>query len=145
MAALVEGNSIRSTVRMTGVSKNAVINLLLDLADACAEYHDQHVRGLRVHRLECDEIWQLVGAKARNVKPEQEAVGWGDVWTWRAIDADAKLCVSYLVGGRSADWVHDFMQDCVSRIRGRIQHETRYSPATCIGTEMKSRERRSRS
>ncbi len=172
VAALVEGNSIRSTVRMTGVSKNALINLLFDLADACAEYHDLHVRGLRVRRLQCDEIWQFMGAKARNVKPEQQAVGWGDVWTWTAIDADTKLCVSYLVGGRSATWAHEFMLDCASRIRGRVQittdghkvymdavedafgadvdyaqlqkiygvaaeHETRYSPATCIGAEMK--------
>jgi len=172
VAALVEGNSIRSTVRMTGVSKNAVINLLLDLADGCAEYHDVHVNGLRVRRLQCDEIWQFVGAKARNVNPEQEAAGWGDVWTWTAIDADTKLCVSYLVGGRSATWAHEFMRDCASRIRSRVQittdghkvyldavedafganvdyaqlqkiygataeHETRYSPATCIATDMK--------
>ena len=78
MSALVEGNSIRSTVRMTGVSKNAVTNLLLDLADACADYHDLHVRNLRVRRLQCDEIWQFVGAKASNVSLAKREVGWGE-------------------------------------------------------------------
>lgn len=172
VAALVEGNSIRSTVRMTGVSKNTVIKLLLDLADACAAYHDANVRNLKVRRLQCDEIWQYVGSKAKNTSPEKKAIGWGDVWTWTAIDADTKLCVSYLVGGRDLGWAKEFMRDCASRIRNRVQittdghkaylevvedafgadidyaqlqkiygavneNETRYSPARCIGCDMK--------
>jgi IS1 family transposase len=172
VAALVEGNSIRSTVRMTGVAKNTVVRLLLDLADGCAAYHDGYVRNLRVRRLQCDEIWQYVGAKAKNVRPEKKAIGWGDVWTWTAIDADTKLCVSYLVGGRDLGWAKEFMEDCASRIRNRVQittdghkayleavenafgadidyaqlqkiygavneNETRYSPARCIGCDMK--------
>jgi IS1 family transposase len=172
IAALVEGNSIRSTVRLTGVSKNTVIKLLLDLADACAEYHDRNVRNLRVRRLQCDEIWQYVGAKAKNTRPDKKAIGWGDVWTWTALDADTKLCVSYLVGGRDLGWAREFMVDCASRIRNRVQittdghkayleavedafgadidyaqlqkiygavneNETRYSPAKCIGCDMK--------
>jgi len=171
--ALVEGNSIRSTVRLTGVSKNTVIKLLLDLADACAAYHDANVRNLKVRRLQCDEIWQYVGSKAKNTRPEKKAIGWGDVWTWTAIDADTKLCVSYLVGGRDLGWAKEFMHDCASRIRNRVQittdahrayleavesafgadidyaqlqklygasneNETRYSPARCIGCEMKT-------
>src|SRR6185312_17226770 len=99
VAALVEGNSIRATVRMTGIAKNTVIKLLLDLADACAGYHDRAVRNLKVRRLQCDESWNFVGAKAKNATPEQKAEGWGDTWTWTALDADTKLCVSYLVGG----------------------------------------------
>ena len=75
VAALVERNSIRSTVRMTGVAKNSVIRLLLDLADMCAEYHDKHVKGLRVRRLQCDEIWAFVGSKMKNASPEQKAAG----------------------------------------------------------------------
>jgi IS1 family transposase len=170
---LVEGNSIRSTVRMTGVAKNTVARLLIDLAEACAGYHDRQVRNLRVRRLQCDEIWNFVGAKARNVTPEQKAEGWGDTWTWTAIDADTKLCVSYLVGGRDAGWAYEFMQDCADRIKGRVQITTdghrayleavegafgmdvdyaqlqkiygaptdadqrRYSPAKCIGADMK--------
>lgn len=170
---LVEGCSIRATVRMTGVAKNTVAKLLADLGTACARYHDQYVRNLRVRRLQVDEIWCFCGAKKKNVTPEQEQAGWGDVWTWVAIDADTKLCVSYLVGGRDSGWAQDFMQDCASRIRGRVQITTdghrpyldavegafgmdcdyamlqkiygapsdeesrRYSPARCIGSDMK--------
>jgi IS1 family transposase len=124
VAALVEGNSIRSTSRMTGVARNTITSLLLDLAEACADYHNRYVRNLKVRRLQCDEIWNFVGAKARNVTPEQKADGWGDTWTWTALDADTKLCVSYLVGGRDAGWAHEFMQDCASRINSRVQITT---------------------
>lgn len=122
--ALVEGNSIRSTCRITGRSKGAVIKLLEELGEACAEYHDKHVRNVKVRRLQCDEIWSFVGSKAKNTKPEKKAEGWGDTWTWTAIDADTKLCVSYLVGGRDAGWAHEFMQDCADRIKNRVQITT---------------------
>ena len=124
VAALVEGNSIRSTSRMTGVARNTITSLLLDLAEACADYHNRYVRNLKVRRLQCDEIWNFVGAKAKNVTPDQKAEGWGDTWTWTALDADTKLCVSYLVGGRDAGWAHEFMQDCASRISSRVQITT---------------------
>jgi IS1 family transposase len=172
VAALVEGNSVRSTVRLTGVAKNTVLKLVLDLADACAAYHNRHVRNLKVRRLQCDEIWQFVGSKAKNTTPEKKEVGWGDVWTWTALDADTKLCVSYLVGGRDLGWAKEFMGDCASRIKNRVQITTdghkayleavenafgadidyaqlqkvygapseghkRYSPAVCIGCDMK--------
>src|SRR5271166_787912 len=172
IAALVEGNSIRSTSRMTGIARNTVTKLLVDLGSACMKYHDEHVRNVRVRRLQCDEIWAYVGAKAKNVSAAKKEIGWGDVWTWVGLDADTKLVVSYLVGGRGADWAMDFMQDCASRIKGRVQvttdghrayleavetafgmdvdyaqlqkiygasleTETRYSPATCIGCDMK--------
>ena len=173
VAALAEGNSIRSTCRMTGIAKMTVLKLLRDLGCACAAYHHKHVRGLRVRRLQCDEVWSFVGAKAKNVRPEREIDGWGDVWTWTAIDADTKLCVSYLVGGRDAGSAHDFMGDVAERVRGKVQITTdghkvyvdavedafgmdvdyaqlqkiygtpsdeeirRYSPARCIGCDMK--------
>jgi IS1 family transposase len=173
IAALVEGSSINSIVRMTGVAKHTILKLLEDMGCACASYHHFNVRGLRVRRLQCDEIWAFVGAKQKNASPEKKDEGWGDVWTWTAIDADTKLCVSYLVGGRSTGWAMDFMQDCSERIIGRPQittdahkpylravedafgadvdyavlhkiygasnePETRYSPATCIGCDMKT-------
>jgi IS1 family transposase len=169
---LVEGCSIRATVRMTGASKNTIVKLLVDLADACIAYHDRHVRNLKVRRLQCDEIWNFVGAKAKNATPEKKAEGWGDTWTWTAIDADTKLCISYLVGGRDLGWATEFMQDCARRISNRVQITTdghkayleavesafgadidyaqlqkvygapsedhkRYSPAVCIGCDMK--------
>jgi IS1 family transposase len=109
---------------MTGVAKNTVVKLLADIGTACAEYHDRYVRNLRVRRLQCDEIWCFCGCKKKNASPEQKADGWGDIWTWTAIDADTKLCVSYLVGGRDARWAHEFMQDCAGRIRNRVQITT---------------------
>jgi IS1 family transposase len=170
---LVEGNSIRFTVRITGVAKNTIVRLLGELGCACADYHNRAVRKLKVRRLQCDEIWEFVGAKAKNVTPEKKAAGWGDIWTWTGIDADTKLIVSYLVGGRDGGWAKDFMEDCAKRIRNRVQITTdghkvyleavenafgadidyaqlqkiygapsdeesrRYSPAKCIGCDMK--------
>src|SRR6202161_3303118 len=88
VASLVEGCSIRATVRMTGVAKNTISKLLVDLGRACAEYQDQHLRNLPCKRVQCDEIWSFVGAKQKNVTMEQADAGMGDVWTWTAIDAD---------------------------------------------------------
>lgn len=174
ISALVEGNSLRSIVRMTGVALNTVTKLLVDMGCACAAYHHRHVRNVRVRRLQCDEIWQFIGAKKKNVTPEQEQQGWGDSWTWTAIDADTKLCVTYYVSDRSGAAAHEFVQDCAERIVGRPQITTdahrpylqaiedafgadvdyamlhkiygapidadqrRYSPATCIGCDMKT-------
>ena len=124
MAALVEGNSLCSVSRMTGIARNTITKLLVDLGEACMQYHDAHVRNVKVRRLQCDEIWAYVGAKAKNVSLEKKEIGWGDVWTWVGLDADTKLVVGYLVGGRGADWAYDFIKDCSERIRGRVQLTT---------------------
>jgi IS1 family transposase len=124
VAALVEGNSIRSTVRMTGIAKNTVVKLLVGLGAACYAYHDQHVRGLKCKRVQCDEIWSFVGAKMKNTSEEKAEQGWGDVWTWTALCADSKLIVSYLVGQRGPRWANAFMGDVASRIDSRIQITT---------------------
>jgi IS1 family transposase len=172
ISCLIEGCSIRATVRMTGAAKNTVAKLLAEIGCACAAYHNRAVRRLKVRRLQCDEIWSFVGAKAKNVSVEKKQEGWGDAWTWIGIDADTKLVVSYLVGGRGAGWAKDFMEDCAKRISNRVQittdghkgyleavenafgadidyamlqkiygapseNDTRYSPATCIGCDMK--------
>src|SRR5256886_4694371 len=121
---LIEGCSIRATVRMTGVAKNTVVKLLADIGSACGAYHNQTVRNLKVHRLQADEIWCFVGAKAKNVRLEKKQQGWGDIWTWVGIDADTKLVVSYLVGGRDGGWATEFMEDCASRISNRVQITT---------------------
>src|SRR5437660_6224698 len=97
VSCLIEGCSIRSTARMTGVSKNTIVKLLEDLGCACAAYHNRYVRNLKVRRMQCDEIWTFVGAKAKNVSVEKKQEGWGDAWTWVGIDADTKLVLSYLV------------------------------------------------
>ncbi|WP_353073887.1 IS1 family transposase [Tunturiibacter gelidiferens] len=124
VAALVEGNSIRATCRMTGVSKPTVLKLLADLGKACATYHDEHVRQVPSKRVQCDEIWSFVGAKQKNVTEGQMETGCGDVWTWTALDADSKLMVSWLVGQRGAAWAKAFMEDVASRVATRIQITT---------------------
>src|SRR5581483_5194938 len=111
VAALVEGNSVRSTERMTGVSRPTILQLLADLGTACAAFHNAHVRNLRAQRIQCDEIWQFVGAKQKNVSAEKRAEGWGDVWTWTAIDADTKLIVTWFLGQRDAISARWFMYD----------------------------------
>src|SRR6185436_3587128 len=82
VAALVEGNSIRATARMTNVSKPTILKLLADLGEVCAKHHDATVRGLNAQRVQVDEIWSFIGAKAKNVTEEQKAESWGDCWTW---------------------------------------------------------------
>lgn len=124
LGMLVEGNSLRSCSRLADVSLNTVTKLLVDLGAACEKFHDERVRNVRVRRLLADEIWCFVGAKAKNVRAEKKLEGWGDVWTWTGLDADTKLCVSYLVGGRDGGWAKEFMQDCANRITGRVQITT---------------------
>ncbi|MCY2928804.1 MAG: IS1 family transposase [Planctomycetota bacterium] len=119
IAALVEGNSIRSTVRMTGVAKNTVVKLLVDLGNACAAYHDKHVRDVNARRVQVDEIWSFVGCKQKTKLTGGR--GEGDVWTWTAIEAETKLVLSYLVGLRDIGYATEFMRDVAGRIRNRVQ------------------------
>src|SRR5471032_647721 len=100
VAVLVEGNSLRATARITGVARMTIEKLLRDLGAACTRFHDATVRSLKTQRVQCDEIWSFVGAKEKNATPEQKAAGWGDAWTWTAIDADSKLMISWLIGER---------------------------------------------
>jgi IS1 family transposase len=124
LGMLVEGNSLLTTCRLADVSINTVTKLLVDLGSACAEYHYKNVRGVRARRLQCDEIWAFVGAKQKHVRPERRAEGWGDTWTWAALDADSKLVVSFLVGGRDGWWAREFMNDCSARVKGPLQLTT---------------------
>ncbi len=125
VSALVEGCSIRSIVRMTGVSKNTITKLLVELGAACSEYLDTHLVNLNSKRIQCDEIWQYVGAKQKNVTPEMaEKKICGDVWTWVAIDADSKLICSWLVGKRDAGCATAFIQDLADRLTNRVQLTT---------------------
>ena len=122
---LVEGNSIRSTVRITGAAKNTVTKLLVDVGKACSEYQDRVLVDLPCKRIECDEIWSFCYAKQRNIpKDKQGQFGIGDVWTWTAICADTKLAPSWLVGDRSADTGLVFMKDLARRLKNRVQLTT---------------------
>ena len=122
---LVEGNSMRSIERIVGCSINTVTKLLEDAGAACAAYHDENVRGLTTKRIQCDEIWAFCYAKAKNVETAIAAPeGAGDAWTWTAIDADSKLIVSYLVGGRDTEYATEFMLDVKSRLSNHVQLST---------------------
>jgi IS1 family transposase len=171
--ALVDDSSVRATSRLVDVSEVTVLKLIGDLGWASYLHHHRTVRNLRVRRLQADEIWSFVGAKEKNVSPEKQQAGWGSVWTWVALDADTKLCITYYVGSRDRYAAYNFMSDCAERITGRPQittdayrpylqavedafgidvdyaqlhkiygaptpDESRYSPATCIGCDMKT-------
>src|ERR1051326_2087087 len=107
---LVEGVGINATCRITGIAKNTVLKLLRDIGEICAQHHDAKVRGLRSRRIECDEVWSFCYAKQKNVPADKRGrFGFGDVWTWTALDSDSKLIVSYLVGLRDAGYAVEFM------------------------------------
>lgn len=112
IAALVEGNSIRATCRMTGAAKGTVLKLLVDLGKVCEKYQDEKLRNLPCKRLQCDEIWSFCYAKEKNVPEEfKNKFGFGDVWTWTAICADTKLIASWLVGERSLPYAMKFIDN----------------------------------
>ena len=125
VSALVEGNSLRSASRMCDVAFNTVLKLLPEVGGACAEYQDKALRNLRCKRIQCDECWSYVYAKQKNVPHEKRGkFGYGDVWTWVAIDADTKLVPSFMVGNRDLSSARMFIDDLASRLTHRIQLTT---------------------
>lgn len=125
VSALTEGNSIRSTVRMTGIAKNTITKLVTELGPVCAQYMDRIFHNLPCRRIQCDEIWSFCYAKQKNVTPaiaaERRA---GDLWTWIALDADTKLVCSWLVGDRDVINANEFIRDLASRLAHRVQLTT---------------------
>lgn len=125
LKALVEGNSIRATCRMTGAAKGTVLSLLRIVGAHCKNHHDRFVRGVVSKRIQCDEIWSFVGCKRRNVPPEQRDSGErGDIWTWTALDQDSKLAVAYRVGHRDPQTAQAFVSDLEGRLASRVQLTT---------------------
>lgn len=124
LSLLVEGNSLRSITRITGKSINTVTKLLIDVGSACLIYQTEMLRNLNCKRVQCDEIWAFCGMKQKNVPKEREGEEIGDVYTYTAIDADTKLCVSFMVGQRNGDTTNAFMTDLAGRLNGRIQLTT---------------------
>jgi IS1 family transposase len=125
LSMLVEGMSMRSVSRVADVSINTVSKLLVEAGEACAALHDEAVRNVRSTKIQCDEIWSFCYAKQKNVSrakaaPEEA----GDLWTWTAIDADSKLIVSYLVGGRDSQYAFEFIADVRDRLANRVQLTT---------------------
>jgi IS1 family transposase len=169
---LVEGMSLRAITRLTGKSINTVTKLLVSVGMAAADYQDRTLRNLPCKRIQCDEIWTFCYAKEKNVpKKLKGQFGYGDVWTWTAIDADTKLIPSFMVGNRDGQSAQMFIEDLAGRLKNRVQlttdglkayleavegsfgadidyamlqkiyessqEETRYSPAQCVGCEVK--------
>jgi IS1 family transposase len=125
ITALVEGNSIRATCRMTGTAKGTVTRLLAEVGKACAKYQEEYLIHLTSKRIQCDEIWSFCYAKQKNVPEEKQGTyGFGDVWTWVALDADTKLTVSFLVGLRNIECATHFINDLKDRLANKIQLTT---------------------
>jgi IS1 family transposase/lambda repressor-like predicted transcriptional regulator len=169
---LIEGMSLRATSRLADVSINTVTKLLVEIGRSTADFQDRTLRNLKCKRIQCDEIWAFCYAKEKHVPAEKKGhFGYGDVWTWTAIDADSKLVPSFMVGNRDARSARMFIDDLASRLANRVQlttdghkaylsavedalgadvdyamlqkiyessqEETRYSPAKCVGCEVK--------
>ena len=124
MSLLVEGNSLRSITRITGKSINTVTKLLVDVGTAALIYQNETLRNLNCKRIQCDEIWAYCAMKQKNVPEARKDEEIGDVYTYTAIDPDSKLCVSFLVGRRTADTTFSFMYDLKGRLANRIQLTT---------------------
>jgi len=120
---LIEGCSIRATVRMTGVAKKTVMRLLVEVGQVCESYQDRVFRKLPCRLIQLDELWGFNYCKAKNVTPTiaEKISGAGDVWLWVAIDAETKLVPCWRLGGRDALTAYDFVQDLANRLSNRVQ------------------------
>jgi IS1 family transposase/uncharacterized protein YerC len=122
---LVEGNSMRSVERITGVHIDTVTRLLVAAGKACLKFHDEVIRDIKAKRIECDEMWGFCYCKKKNVAPEYAGIlGYGDTWLWYAIDADTKLAVSWIIGYRTSEYAEIFIDNLASRLNSRVQLTT---------------------
>ena len=113
---------MRATSRVAGVSINTVTKLLVNAGLVCARFHDEAVCGVKAQHIQCDEIWSFCYTKAKNVPTAKAAPDYaGDVWTWVGLDRDSKLILSYLVGGRDAEYANALMADLKDRLANRVQ------------------------
>jgi IS1 family transposase len=125
LSMLCEGSSMRSISRVCDVSINTVTKLLIDAGKACSAFHDERVRNVKAKRIQVDEIWSFTYAKQKNVaKAKRQDLAYGDTWTWTAIEADTKLLVSWLVGGRDSEYAIALMDDLRARLVNRVQLTT---------------------
>lgn len=125
IACLCEGVSVRATCRLTGVSKKAVLKLLVQVGEACSEYMDKAMQNLTCARLQADEVWSFVAMKEKEAKRQgRSGQDVGDVWTWTIIDADTKLIPVWRVGNRDAGTAYELMMDLRDRLKTRVQLTT---------------------
>jgi IS1 family transposase len=126
ISCLIEGCSIRSTVRMTGVAKKTVMRVLVEVGEVCADYQNKVFRNLKCRRLQLDEMWCWIYCKEKN-RTEQIArkhPDAGDIWLWVAVDADTKLVPSWQLGQRDLATATEFVSDLASRLSNRAQITT---------------------
>jgi IS1 family transposase len=121
VSMLAEGASIRGIERMTGINRNTIMNLGSRVGQSCAAYMDARMRGLSCQRIEVDELWAFVGKKNAQLRPGDYQKGFGDAYTFVALDADTKLVPAFLVGKRDAITTQVFMQDLSERLTRRVQ------------------------
>lgn len=125
IACLVEGTSLRATVRITGIAKKTVSRLAVEIGEACERFAARAMVNLPCVDIQCDEIWAFVGCKQKNVKTtEHMRKGWGDVWTWVAIDRETKLIPAWFIGDRTAQSAYKFMRDLQPRLANRVHLST---------------------
>jgi IS1 family transposase len=125
LGALVEGNSIRATCRMTGTAKGTVLKLLRAVGEACAKYQDKVLRNLSCRRIQCDEVWAFCYAKEKNLpKDKKGKFGYGDVWTFTSLCAESKLVPSWRIGLRDLQNATLFMKDLAGRLKNKVQLTT---------------------
>ena len=98
ISCLVEGNSIRSTERMTGTHRDTICRLLVEVGEGCAKLMDEQMRELSCRRIEVDEIWAYVGKKQRHMTEDDDPRRLGDQYTFVALDPETKIVPAYRVG-----------------------------------------------
>ncbi len=121
VSALVEGASIRSVERMTGIHRDTIMRLMVRTGQNSEEIMDSTMHNLKCENLQVDEIWCFVGKKQRHLQITDDLNELGDQWVWVALDADSKLIPSYLVGKRSFQNACAFIQDLSERLDNRVQ------------------------
>jgi IS1 family transposase len=121
IGSMVEGSSIRSTERMTGVHRDTIMRLVVKVGDACEKIMDTTMRDLSCKNIEVDEVWSFVGKKQRHVGPMDNPNRVGDFYTFIALDSETKLIPTYKVGKRDLPTAHAFISDLSSRLSNRIQ------------------------
>lgn len=118
LMCLLEGNSIRSTARIVGVSKVTILKLLTEAGTACLDYQKDTLKQLQCKNVQLDEIWSFVYSKKKSSK---QVSGKGDSWTWVAFCPETKLIPCWYVGDRTTASADEFIRDLSTRIVGKTQ------------------------
>lgn len=121
IAALVEGSSIRSVERMTGIHRDTIMRLMLRIGETCENLMDSSMKNLPCRKLQMDEIWCFVGKKQRHIQATDNPLEVGDQWVFVALDADSKLIPSYKIGKRDLYTAKSFLNDLSGRLDNKVQ------------------------